>query len=179
MPGCNHGSLQKAAWSVLTVLGETFVRLVLPYLEYPWRLARLCNPALDREAKLNLVKQFRRAKEEKLDVGFSLRLRSAVNSVDDLLPGGRFEGVIRLLSITKVINVEIEDNFARAAAMRRAGAGRPYSQHGAGAKHVLAELKAIHEKGVRKSIAKFPAKKRRTKKATKQKPKRLLKFIED
>lgn len=114
-----------------------------------------------------------------MDTGFSVRLRSAVQSDDDLLPGGRFEGVIRLLSITKVLNIEIEDNFARAAAMRRAGAGRPYSQHGAGAKHVLAELKAMHLKSVRKAIAKNPAKKERAKKGRKTKPKRFLQLIED
>ena len=152
MPGCDEDQLQKGAFSVLHVLLETFIRLVLPYQEFPWRLVGLVDPRLSSQDKQTIVADFMALPLESLDFGFSQRLRSALTSGEELMEGGSFHELILLLSSGKVINVEIEDNFARAAAMRRAGAGRSYSQHASAAKHVLAELRARHQASVAKSF---------------------------
>lgn len=153
MPGCGEDSIQKAAFAVLLVLAETWARLVLPYRQYPWRLVGLVDPRLSLQQKEQICKDFLSSAVSQLDLGFSQRLRSVVTTSRDLLEEGNLRDLIHLLSFGKIVNVEIEDNFARAAAMRRAGAGRPYSQPASAAKHVLAELKASHLSARRKQLS--------------------------
>lgn len=173
MPGCDEDQLQKAGFSVLHVLLETFIRLVLPYQEFPWRLVGLVDPRLSFEEKCTIAADFMAFPLESLDFGFSQRLRSALTSGEELMENGSFHELILLLSTGKIINVEIEDNFARAAAMRRAGAGRAYSQHASAAKHVLAELCARHKTSVAKSFKSTKKSNLKLKKTTKSKRKRI------
>lgn len=49
-----------------------------------------------------------------MDEGFSKRLRSQMREPRDLLKGGRLHSVVALLSHHKVVNAEVECNFARA-----------------------------------------------------------------
>ena len=103
-------------------------------------------------------------------------MRSAIASGDDLLEEGSFSSLISMLSCGKMSNVEIEDNFARAAAMRRSGAGRPYSQHGSAARHLLAELRASHQASMKKNFKRVRAKVMKAKKSNfrpKPKPKEV------
>lgn len=72
---------------------------------------------------MTLANEFVAAPLETLDVGFSRKLRAYVTSAEDVLPGGNMHHAIDALTSTKCLNSEIENAFARAAAMRRCGAG--------------------------------------------------------
>ena len=97
-------------------------RLVVPYQRFPWRLVRLIDPRLDDEEKHSTAVEFLRAPTCCLDFGFSDRLRSQANTIEKLL--GRWLPVIQSISINKVVNSEIENNFARAVSAARCARGQ-------------------------------------------------------
>lgn len=66
---------------------------------------------------------FLTADAAELDEGFSRRFRQIVTAAHEILPNGHMHCVVDGVSATKVMNIEVEDAFARAAAMRRCGAG--------------------------------------------------------
>ena len=111
---------------MLAVIGEVWCRFYLPYQGYPWGLCSLVDPRCGHAEKTQLAAEFISSTQE-LDRGFSQRLKVYAD-VENLLPGGRFHAAIDALSMTKVYNVQVETNFARAAAMRRCGAGAALSQ---------------------------------------------------
>lgn len=109
--------------ALLLVIGEAWSRLHALYQQWPWKLCKLADARIPLEERRQLALDYLSTATDDLDIGFSRRLRPYVGDADSLLPGGRMFHVIDSLTSTKVQNAEIENNFARAAAMRRAGAG--------------------------------------------------------
>jgi len=102
-------------------------RLIVPYQMYPWCLVRMLDPRLDKEEQESVASKFLRAPLCCLDVGFSDRLRSQSKTMDSLLEGGRLHPIIGILSHHKVVNSEIENNFARASSAAKCARGpSPY-----------------------------------------------------
>ena len=98
-------------------------RLIVPYIAYPWCLAPLTDPRLDQEEKLEIAVRFVGAQRCCLDSGFAARLRSQVAEPEDILEGGRMHPALQLLSHHKVLNSEIENNFARCASAAKNARG--------------------------------------------------------
>lgn len=98
-------------------------RLIVPYQCYPFCLAALADPRLAESEHIALARQFLLSKPCCRDNGFSARLRSQMNLVEDLMNGGRLCGCITLLSHHKVTNIEIENNFARALSASKCARG--------------------------------------------------------
>lgn len=136
--------MHKAFSALLVVLGEVWCRLYTPYQRFPWKLCQLADTRVPSQDRHILANQFLKADMAEMDVGYSQRLRAMVQRPEDILEGGRYFKVIDGLTMTKCQNVQVEDNFARAVAMRRAAAGKSYLQSSGASKHVLAELKAAH-----------------------------------
>lgn len=110
-------------FSVLHILTKIWLNLVHPYAAFPWKLASLVDTRLTEREVQQLGSSFRNAKSCCLDQGFTARLQGRVQSIDSMLPGGQLHGIISLLSHQKILNAEIEDNFARAASTARTARG--------------------------------------------------------
>ncbi|CAK9057950.1 unnamed protein product [Durusdinium trenchii] len=132
----------------------------MPYQKFPWKLCQLADPRVSLPDRKKVAEEFVSAELDTLDLRFSRRLRALIADPADILPGGKRFAAIDGLTMTKCQNVQIEDNFARAVCMRKAGNGKSYLQSSGVSKHILAELKAAHRQSfglktaVRKSCLK-------------------------
>ena len=108
--------------SVLCTL-ELLSRGVWTYLTCPWVWARLVDPRIKESVKRSLIAQLLKIRSRECcgDRGFTIRFLSALGEnldPSDLLPGGRWFSTVEMVSAHRVINVKIEDNFARASAQK-------------------------------------------------------------
>jgi len=118
------GSLHKLFFALVAVVGEVYCRLVGPYKRWPWPLVRLVDDRISASQKRAVAKKFFVAKECCLDSCFSKPLQQMTTQPEDLLEGGSLHNVVNVLSLMKVMNIEVEDNFARASRARQASAGQ-------------------------------------------------------
>ena len=98
-------------------------RLITPYSMYPWCLVPLVDPRVGQDEKESVASNFLRAPLCCLDVGFSDRLRSQCTTMESILPGGKWNPLLGVLSHHKVINSELENNFARACSAAKCARG--------------------------------------------------------
>lgn len=111
-------ALDVAFYTAILCVVELMVRGVWPYLRCPWVWARLCDPRIDIATKTSLARKLVALRECCADHGFTQRLQSGVvkhGGPELLLPGGRWHGTVKMVSLHRTINVKIEDAFARAA----------------------------------------------------------------
>ena len=111
-------------FAVLHVVTKVWKRLVQPYASYPWCLASIIDPRLDEQERSAQCVAFKATKGCCLDPGFSARLQAKLTEPKLLLPGNTLSPALNLLSHQKVLNAEIEDNFARAASMAKCSRGQ-------------------------------------------------------
>jgi hypothetical protein len=132
-------------YCIIDQVGNVMRRLVQPYLGFPWCLAALCDPRLERLEHDAIRQRFLESEECPgcQDKGFTARLRKGFATPAILLKT-EFRNLMMHLSYQKVINVEVEDNFARAASMRAVARGRAATFASHCAKHILAETKSDH-----------------------------------
>ncbi len=137
LPGCGYDSrdadhqdvfttdsLRKLFFAMVAVVGEIHCRVVGPYKKWPWPLVRLVDNRIAASQKQAIARKFFNAKECCLDSFFSQRLQQMAACPEDLLEGGSLHNVVNILSLMKVMNIEVEDNFARASQARQASAGQ-------------------------------------------------------
>jgi hypothetical protein len=105
-------------FAMTSVASEMFVRFWVQYLRYPWVLVRLVDPRLPSAERQALAEAFCQAKPCCLDRGFGSILHPRVCYAEDMLEGGALWGLIQTMSMQKVMNIEVEDNFSRAARNR-------------------------------------------------------------
>ena len=98
-------------------------RGVWPYERSPWVWARIADRRLPLADRRALVSQFVKLPFCCSDSGFTARLQSVIKSEEDLLPDGQFHSVLEIQTMHRVINVKIENNFARAASQSKATRG--------------------------------------------------------
>lgn len=115
-------------WCSLFAATCLWRRLVVPYQQFPWRLAALADSRLQPHEHDTVARQFLQSHPCCLDQSFSMRFKSVLQSAEQLKQGGRYHGVIQVLSHNKVINAEVECNFARANAQKRSAAGTVWKQ---------------------------------------------------
>jgi hypothetical protein len=120
-------------------MSEVHLRLVQPYTQWPWRLAQTLDPRLSQADRRQVADDFVASRGCCLDTAFSGKLRAKVHDPQELLIGPLHQ-LLKLHFASKIINVEIETNFARASAQRQVMHGRSHSVASMAAKHVLAEL---------------------------------------
>lgn len=117
-------ALYKLSFALISVASEVFAREYLPYKKWPWALAQLVDNRLSTEQKEALGQRFLESPACCKDEPFGVRLCSAMSTASDILPGHRLFPAVDLMSCHKVHNIEVEDNFARACAMRSASKGQ-------------------------------------------------------
>ena len=123
------GALYKLHYAMTSVASEFHCRTVAKYMAFPWVLCRLCDPRCTSEDHAAVVSALMRANNCCLDFGFSARLKRFLqeggHDGTSLLMGGEHHGIIQILSAHKVMNIEVEDNFSRAARYRSTTQGQP------------------------------------------------------
>ncbi len=110
-------------FSLVAVASEFAVRFWIQYLKYPWVLVRLVDPRNSDESRTWLADTFLQTRPCCRDRGFSAILHDQIQRADDLMPGGSHWGLLEIMSMQKTMNIEVEDNFSRAARARTATQG--------------------------------------------------------
>ena len=115
---------------------ELLVRGVWPYSSCPWIWARIGDPRIPLASRFALLNVLLKLKRCCSDSGFTERLQSINAGPEQFMPSEPYHMVIDALTIHRVINVKIENNFARAVSQAKASRGRtlsygsrPLSQH--------------------------------------------------
>lgn len=109
------GALNKLFFSIAATASEFAYRLWLPYKQFPWCLAQLSDPRCSTQQKELIERKLYHTNVCCLDESFSVRLRS--------IPRESVAEVCEVMTFQKIQNMEIEDNFSRAARMRASTAG--------------------------------------------------------
>lgn len=110
---------------VLLVATSGWRRLHVQYRMWPWRLVCLIDPRVSQQSKDQVCSAFSRARPCCLDIGCSVRLRSQLREDMDVkkLLQEEFRSVIDSLSVQKVTNSQIENNFARCVSAAKCARG--------------------------------------------------------
>ena len=106
--------------ALLQVATKMWRRQITPYLRYPWRLAKLADPRITDESS-RLLDEFRALRPCCCDEGLTLRLRDL--DLERQKDKDLLQGVAQMISHSKCLNAEIEDNFARCHSQSRAARG--------------------------------------------------------
>ncbi len=136
----------------MTAIGQTYHRLVMPYKKPPFVLANLVNPLIDSAEKHKLAQSFLTLPKCCCCMAFCSPLRDLVDNIPDLLDGIGAKA-LKSLASTKVTNIEVENNFARAHSSKLTGRGRNEFVQSMAAKHLLSEIKLQHLKSIRRAPA--------------------------
>ena len=96
-------------------------RLAVFYQQWPWRLAALQDTRLTEGEKDKICQDFFTARDCCLDRGVSKPLQGIVQKPSDIRH--RFDAVTKSISVTKVVNSQIENNFARACSAAKCARG--------------------------------------------------------
>jgi hypothetical protein len=108
-------------FSQLLVVTALWRRLHVPYQQWPWKLASLEDPRLTPDEKHEVCDLFSRAPDCCLDRGLSKPLKGVIQEPSELLD--RLSAVTRSISVTKIVNSQIENNFARACSASKCARG--------------------------------------------------------
>lgn len=134
-------------WALITGIGQTYHRLVLPYLMAPLVLVKIVDPSIDIAEKCQLARWFLSLPRCCLCAGVGQPLRDLVTTEDDLLTGVGAK-ILQSIGSTKITNIEVENNFARAHSSQVTGRGRNQFFGSLAAKHLLSEIKLQHRKTI-------------------------------
>lgn len=127
-------------------MGQIDHRLVKPYRRLPLQLGCLINPHLSEGRRVAIAERFLQMKPCCVDQCFGqpvLKSMRVAGGSQSIVPPNPFHGDLVLGLRTKVSNIEIEDNFARASSSRCAMRGRNHNASSMTAKHVTAEAKLM------------------------------------
>jgi hypothetical protein len=136
----------KRFWCLVTAAAQVLHRLVTPYHQYPYRIAKLVDSSLSHTDRLHEANLFHNRNNCCLDPHFSIPLKSKASTGSQLITEERLTKSITLAFMTKNINIEVETNFARAANQRGSQRGRAQSTASAAAKHVVSEIALSHRR---------------------------------
>ena len=134
---------------VFSLVGGLFMRSVLPFGMYPWRLARLVHPLSSEEDREREKAAFTKNKCKRcLDSGFSKQVWSWWKK------GCSWDKILRRLrrsfKACPVSNVPIEVKFARQRNYNSTCRGKLPSHTTSGTKHFLAEVARLHNRDLRR-----------------------------
>ena len=149
LPDC---FLKNVFWCNMVAVGQTWHRLVIKYMVYPWRLATVVDGETSSDVDRRLAaSDFLELSDCCLCEGFGRPLRIFLGqncTPADLLPGGQWFLLLKSTFQFLPFNVAVENAFARMKNMQRTCRGRNDITHSLSAKHVLAEVKAAHVVGL-------------------------------
>ena len=108
-------------FSICLVMTHLWRRLHVTYCQWPWLLAACVDERLGETERNEVSSRFFNARKCCLDTGCSGPLQSALRSESSL--AAKFHDVPQVISIQKVVNSQIENNFARALSTSRCARG--------------------------------------------------------
>ena len=94
---------------------QIYLRFVLFFEEWPWRLARLVAPEESRARKMQVAVDLKRCKRECcLEVGLAIHIYRRSGAAEALVDDERIKGIIEhALESAPAENIASEDRFAR------------------------------------------------------------------
>ena len=108
-------------FSICLVMTHIWRRLHVSYCQWPWRLAACVDERLAQSERDAVSSSFFKARMCCLDKGCSAPLQAVLRSESSL--AGEFSDVPRVISVQKIVNSEIENNFARVLSASRCARG--------------------------------------------------------
>ena len=142
----SQGSLRRAFNVVMTMVGNIFLRTIIPFRAWPWYLARLTNDATPAAVKTRIASDFWKAKSCCLDSGFSKKFRTTVASEADVMSASSLGFLRQAFENVPVNNVKVEAQFGR---QRNASAnmrGQAPDASTLASKHVVGEIHHLYKK---------------------------------
>ena len=130
--------LRQQFWCIVATMGQLDVRLIKPYQRQPWNIAQLTDETIPLERRLTLFDDLKNKKPCCIERFFSKPFLNDVEEFADILPPNHLYNQLCLAFRTKVSNMEIENNFARALKMNTPNPHNITSMVG---KHLTAEMK--------------------------------------
>lgn len=131
-------------WCLVSAVGQTWSRMVKPYLLFPWSLALLVNDDVSLQNKSEVAEAFVKTDECCLDEGFSKPLHQLITCADEIMPGGEHWHLLKAAFQGSICNIACENAFARLKSMSKTSRGRRDLTHNICCKHILAEAKSAH-----------------------------------
>lgn len=133
----------QAAWCLI---GDLYLRVVAPFLGWPWRLAILVNDAASMAEKRQAAQDFLQAPPCCLDGGFLLKVKRMARDIDGLLSHRMVTFLREVYQQCRFNNVKVETQFARQRKQHASCFGRLPSASTMASKHFLSELFSLHQK---------------------------------
>lgn len=130
-------------WCCVSTVGHLYRRLIQPYRLPPLCLAKLVDPTVRSDVKLQLATWFTKLGACCLSKPIMEPLRRTVSEPGEMITG-KIADVLQSTFACKNTNMTVENAFARAASMRACCRGRSDQSQNMWSKHVLAELKTAH-----------------------------------
>ena len=141
-------------WLCLNACGQLWRRFVYPYSLPPLCLGKLCDPRLTDSSHEDLAKWYFNLPPCCRSQSFCEPLLQHVNDPADLCQHGKLHGALESCFRTTPVTIQCENNFARAQSAKQATRGRSDHSSQLCAKHILAEIKALHRKDLQRHIDK-------------------------
>lgn len=141
-------------WLCLNACGQLWRRFVYPYSLPPLSLGKLCDPHLVDSSQRDLAKWYFNLPSCCRSQSFCEPLLQHVHDPADLCRHGKLHGALESCFRTTSVTIECENNFARAQSAKQATRGRSDHSCTLAAKHILAEIKAVHKKDLQRHMDK-------------------------
>ena len=143
LPGQNvpQNLLHLQLWCVLATLGQLHDRMIDPYRKQPWSMAALVDSSVGTDQRIRLAQSFMSKRPCCVAPYFAKPLLEELQEPAHVCPPHPMYGKLCTAFRTKVSNMELECNFARAVKTRQAGQGHAHNQASTVAKHINAECK--------------------------------------
>ena len=146
-----------ALWLCVTGSGQLWRRFIYPYSLPPLCLGKLCDSRVSNVEKQNLADWYVSLPDCCRSTSFCKPLLTLCTSASDLCPNGILHTTLDACFRTPATNIQCENNFARAQSAKQATRGRSDHSSQLCAKHILAEVKALHRKDfIHRRRAKHP-----------------------
>eukprot|EP00971_Amphidinium_carterae_P352826 6492744-Amphidinium_carterae.2 len=145
----SQGKRNMAFVQLWRLVGHIFLRCVLPFRGWPWRLAGLVTDMKSEYGKHCLSREFHALRPCCLDAGFSAKIRAAAAEADSLLEDRLQHVILTALSSCPVNNIGVEARFGRTRLFSSSVSGNAEEASTLSSNHVLAELTKLHSDALR------------------------------
>ena len=107
--------LQLTSNAFFNAMGCLFLNSVLPWQQWPWKLAALIDPGVPENQRVLVAREFLLLKDRPccVDIGFSMKLLQKANTIGDLMSQETLSMISRSFARCPVSNILSEDRFAR------------------------------------------------------------------
>ena len=138
-------ALHICASSLLGLIGNTFLRTVLPFRRYPWRVGKLVHSEVGGRERLEIATEMQVLEPCCCDSGFTMKLVRACRTAESLVSSGIRTFILDCFQMCPDNNIAIEFRFSRARRQIDTCSGQLPTPATMSSNHVLAEAAALYD----------------------------------